>query len=174
MVKISEVRATPSLELFTELVDLLQDAVKGGASLGWTHVPSTKEARNYWMQVLEAVGRGECILLLATDDHIVAGAVQLAIAPKQNARHRGEVRKLMVHSQFRRRGIAKALMAALEDTALQRGIHLLVLDTREGDIAEKLYASLDYIRVGVIPGFALSTSGNYDPTVIFYRQLPIA
>jgi ribosomal protein S18 acetylase RimI-like enzyme len=98
--------------------------------------------------------------------------VQLALSPKQNAKHRGEVQKLMVHSQFRRRGIAKALMASLEATARQRGIHLLVLDTREGDAAERLYATLEYTRVGVIPGFALSTSGNYDPTVIFYRHLP--
>lgn len=174
MLKISELKTTPSLELFSELVELVQDAVGGGASLGWTATPSTKDARNYWTEVLEGVARGERLLFVATDDHVCAGAVQLCFAPKQNAKHRGEVQKLMVHSQFRRRGIGQALLNALENAAAARGLTLLVLDVRSGDPAEAFYQHAGYRFVGQIPGFARAADGRYEPTSIFYRPLSAA
>ena len=171
MLKISELKTTPSLELFAELVELVQDAVGGGASVGWTQVPSTKDARNYWTEVLESVGRGERLLFVATDDHVCAGAVQLALTGKQNGRHRAEVQKLMVHSQYRRRGIAQALMERLENAAAARGLTLLVLDTRAGDPAEALYRRLGWQFAGSIPGYAQSTEGVYEANAIYWRRL---
>jgi acetyltransferase len=174
MLEIKELKAPPSLELFSELVELLQDTVGRGASIGWTQVPGTKDARNYWTQVLEAVGRGERLLFVATDNHVCAGAIQVAFAPRQNARHRGEVQKLMVHSQYRRRGIGQALIAAIETAARARGLTLLVLDVRSGDDAERLYKRCGYEYVGSIPGFVQSVNGAFDPTSIYYRRLGAA
>jgi acetyltransferase len=174
MLRISELKAPPSLELFSELVELLQDAISGGASIGWTEVPTTKDARNYWTRVLEAVGRGERLLFVATDNHVCAGAIQLALEPRQNGRHRGEVQKLMVHSQFRRKGIGRALVTALENSAAARGLTLLLLDVRSGDVAEQLYRRAGYQLVGSVPGYARSTAGTFDPTSIYYRQLSAA
>jgi ribosomal protein S18 acetylase RimI-like enzyme len=174
MLRISELKTPPSLELFSELVELLQDAVSSGASIGWIDVPDTKEARNYWTEVLEAVGRGERALFVATDNHVCAGAVQLSYAQRPNSRHRAEVQKLMVHSQYRRRGIGRALLAALETAALAHKRSLLILDVRSGDAAEKLYASAGYKRVGEIPGYVSSPGGSFDPTTIYFRQLSAA
>ena len=171
MQEIKEIRVPPSLELFSELVELLQDAVTGGASIGWTTVPNTREARNYWTAVLEAVGRGERQLFVATDNHVCAGAIQLALAAKPNARHRGEVEKLLVHSQYRRRGTGRALLAALEKAAAARGRTLLVLDTIAGTPAEQLYRQAGYQLVGNVPGYAQSTKGVFEATAIYYRQL---
>jgi acetyltransferase len=171
MPKIIELKTPPSLELFSELVELLQDAVNGGASIGWTQVPSTKDARNYWTEVLEAAGRGERALFVATDNHVCAGAVQLSLATLPNARHRGVVQKLMVHSGFRRRGIGRALMASLEKAALARGLTLLVLDVISGAAAEQLYRKSGWRQVGTIPDYAQSTRGVFEPTVYYYRQL---
>jgi len=174
MLEIKELKAPPSLELFSELVELLQDAVGGGASIGWTQVPSTTDARNYWTEVLEAVGRGERLLFVATDNHVCAGAIQVAFAPRQNARHRGEVQKLMVHSQYRRRGTGQALIAAIEKAAQARGLTLLVLDVRSGDDAERLYKRCGYEYAGSIPGFIQSADGSFDPTSIYFRRLGAA
>jgi ribosomal protein S18 acetylase RimI-like enzyme len=174
VLKISELKTTPSLELFAELVELVQDSVGGGASLGWTDVPGTKEARDYWTQVLEGVGRGERLLFVATDDHVCAGAVQLCFASKQNARHRGEVQKLMVHSQYRRRGIGQALMTALENAAAARGLTLLVLDTIAGGEPESFYRQCGYTLSGTIPDFARSTGGKLEPTAIYWKKLSAA
>jgi len=174
MLRINELKATPSLALFSELVELLQDSVTGGASIGWTEVPSTKEARNYWTQVLESVGRGERALFVATDDHVCAGAIQLTFSPRQNSRHRGEIQKLMVHSSYRRKGIGRALLTALENAATAHGLSTLVLDTRTGDDAEQLYRKAGYQFVGTIPGYLRTADGTPEATSIFYRHLSAA
>ncbi len=172
MLKIQEVKTTPSLELFSELVELLQETVSDGASIGFLTAPATKDARNYWTGILEQVGRGERRLFVATDDHVCAGSVQLVRPQKANATHRGEVQKLMVNTQFRRRGIGSALINALEKAAIDDGLTLLVLDTRSGDPAERLYSKLHWKAVGQIPNFARSANGRLEPTTVFYRELP--
>jgi len=47
-----------------------------------------------------------------------------------------------------------------------------VLDTRQGDNAERLYRTLGYHEAGVIPAYAQSASGTLESTVIFYKILP--
>ncbi|ELW83332.1 toxin-antitoxin system, toxin component, GNAT family [Acinetobacter sp. OIFC021] len=34
-----------------------------------------------------------------------------------------------------------------------------------------MYSKIGFVRVGVIPSFALSSNGNYDGTAIYYKQL---
>ncbi|MBU3085020.1 AMP-binding protein [Acinetobacter seifertii] len=43
--------------------------------------------------------------------------------------------------------------------------------SREGDVSELLYRKIGFTRVGVIPGFALSSNGNYDGTAIYYKKI---
>jgi ribosomal protein S18 acetylase RimI-like enzyme len=81
------------------------------------------------------------------------------------------VQKLLVHTRFRRRGLARRLMEALETSARQRKLSLLVLDTVEGDAAEQLYPQIGYQRAGEIPAYARSGAGGLDATVIFYKLL---
>jgi ribosomal protein S18 acetylase RimI-like enzyme len=77
-----------------------------------------------------------------------------------------------VHPDFRRLGLAKALMAELERQAGERGRSLLTLDTRTGDKAEPLYASLGYTTAGIIPGYCRDPfQGNLDSTTLMYRAL---
>ena len=171
MLEIRELTAPPSLELFSELVELLQDTVSSGATTGWTTVPSTKEARNYWTEVLEAVGRNERRLFVATDNHVCAGAVQLALPPRENSRHRGQVQKLMVHSQYRRRGIGLALVQALENYAAAHGLALLVLDVHSGSPAESVFKRAGYQSAGTIPGFWRSPRGTLEAATIYFRRL---
>ena len=47
----------------------------------------------------------------------------------------------------------------------------LVLDTRQGDVAERLYLKQGYIRAGSIPQYARSADGTLHTTVFFYRLL---
>jgi GNAT superfamily N-acetyltransferase len=75
-----------------------------------------------------------------------------------------------VHRRARRRGIGAALMRAAEQTALECGKTLLVLDTASGD-AERLYERMGWTRVGVIPGYALWPDGGLCETTYFYRHL---
>ena len=61
-------------------------------------------------------------------------------------------------------------MRAAEQEALARGKLLLCLDTASG-AAERIYESLGWTRVGIIPDFALLPDGGFCDTTIFYKRL---
>jgi GNAT superfamily N-acetyltransferase len=151
-------------------MELLRDSVDSGASIGFLAPLPATEGRDFWRAVRSELAAGR-ILLGAYADGKLVGSVQLAPVAKPNGRHRAEVQKLLVLQAFRGRGIAKALMAALERKAGELGRWLLVLDTVPRQPAEKLYERLGYVRAGVVPDYAESSSGGFDPTVIFYKRL---
>jgi len=157
--------------LLPELITLLQDAVASGASIGFLPPLSEEEAREYWISVLEDIAQQKRVLLIARHSEQVVGAVQLEFATKTNARHRAEVQKLFVLQHERKRGIGRLLMEAIESTARKLGRTLLVLDTRLGDNAERLYRKLRYTEVGIIPSYAQSAAGMLEATIIFYKLL---
>jgi Acetyltransferases len=154
-----------------QLVSLLRDAVEGGASVGFMPPLGAEAAEAYWLEALQEVRQGTRVLLVSSVDGEVSGAVQLALATKENGAHRAEVQKLFVHSRFRERGIGRALMSAVEEAARAEGRTLLVLDTEQGSAAESLYAKYGYTRAGVIPQYARSADGSLHSSVFFYRLL---
>jgi acetyltransferase len=168
---VAEIREITELN-FNEgtLSELLIDAVDSGASVGFLAPLQLNDAIDYWQKVRRTLGNGVVLLGAFVDGRLV-GSVQLALATQANAAHRAEVQKLFVLREFQKRGIAAQLMAMLEDKAKERGRALLVLDTRLGDTAERLYSRIGYQRVGVIPEFAMSSDGRLDGTVIFYKRV---
>jgi ribosomal protein S18 acetylase RimI-like enzyme len=150
---------------------LLQNAVDNGASIGFLPPLSEQEARDYWTTTIAQLEQGTRLLLVAHEGEQVLGSVQLELVTKPNAPHRAEVQKLMVHTSHRGQGIGRALMVALEDAARSEGRTLLVLDTREGDVAEALYRKLGYLFVGAIPQYVISEDGTFSSTLLFYRLL---
>ena len=153
------------------LTALLTDTVDGGASVGFLPPLNTRTAEQYWTDVAEAIEHSQRTLFAVWAGGVLAGAVQLQRAATPNGRHRGEVMKLMVHRRFRGHGVAAQLMAAVEEEALRQGISLLVLDTRQGDVAERLYRRLGWQEAGVVPRYARSADGTLHATVIFYKEL---
>ena len=171
MVSIRCVRLEDEAAILPELVALLQDTVSSGASVGFLPPLSREDAERYWQDVFQDLAQHRQILLVADDAGVVVGSVQLALASKPNALHRAEVQKLFVLQSQRRRGTGRALMHAVEQVAREHGRTLLVLDTRQGDAAERLYRMLGYQEAGVIPGYARSAMGSLDATVLFYKEL---
>lgn len=168
---IAEIKTTPSLELFSQLVDLLQDAVQSGASVGFIAPLSTADARNYWLASLAEVARGDRVVLLATDGSNVIGCAQLMLTSRINARHRADVQKLLVHSQAQGKGLGRALLQAIEKVAQQKGRTLLLADARTEGRGENLFLRAGYTKVGTIPRFQRGPDGNFDSTTIFFRNL---
>lgn len=154
-------------ETHHQLTELLIRVVEDGASVGFLPPLSYDEASAYWEDVL---GPG-VTLWVAVQDGQAIGTVQLQCAMKANGRHRAEVAKLMVDPASRRGGIGRALMLHLEPKAKAEGRTLLVLDTREGDPSNKLYQSLGYIQAGIIPDYAISSNGQLDGTVLYYKRI---
>jgi ribosomal protein S18 acetylase RimI-like enzyme len=155
------------------LAGIMQACVNDGASIGYVLPFGRHDGEAFWRQkVLPAVADGGRLLLVALAGDGIAGTVQLDHDTPPNQSHRAEVRKLLVHPAFRRQGIARALMAALETHARRLGRSLLTLDTRTGDSAEPLYASLGYRTTGIIPGYCRDTAtARLDSTTIMYKHL---
>ena len=113
--------------------------------------------------VLDAAefARAEVQLLVARD---AAGAAlgMVALVPERLAAPRwAELKRMFVHEDARGTGLGRALLAAVESAAAERGIPLLRLETGEPQAAAiRLYERWGFVR---IPPF-----GEYvhDPTSI--------
>jgi GNAT superfamily N-acetyltransferase/uncharacterized damage-inducible protein DinB len=153
------------------LADVLVDCVEGGASVSFLHPLTRDRAESFWRRVAEGVAAGERALLVAEDAGGICGTVQLVLAQPENQPHRADLVKMLVHRRARRRGLGAALMRAAEGAARECGKTLLVLDAVTGGDAERLYGSLGWVRVGVIPRYALMPRGAPCGTTLFYRDL---
>jgi GNAT superfamily N-acetyltransferase len=152
------------------LVDVLIDCVEGGASVSFMWPLTRERARAFWQRVARGVTAGERVLVIAEDAEGVCGTVQLILDQPENQPHRADLAKMLVHRRARRRGLGAALMRAAEAAARDCGKTLLVLDTASDD-AERLYEREGWVRVGVIPGYALLPHGGPCATTYFYRNL---
>ncbi len=156
------------------LAAVLHACVHAGASVSFVLPFSLADAESFWRRkVLPGLHAGTVVLLAARDQGRIVGTVQIDCDTPPNQPHRAEVRKLLVHPEARRRGLARALMAELERRAAARGRTLITLDTASDDKAEPLYRSLGYNVVGVIPDYSLDPAGTprRDPTTIMYKHL---
>jgi GNAT superfamily N-acetyltransferase len=81
-----------------------------------------------WEQWSEQVVTGHrvIILQLTADESELAGVVSLFMPETETGRHRSEVGRLLVSTQFRKRGIARVLMGMLEEVARGRGRWMVV------------------------------------------------
>ncbi|OAQ63213.1 GCN5-related N-acetyltransferase (GNAT) domain-containing protein [Pochonia chlamydosporia 170] len=99
------------------------------------------------------------------------GVVMLTTPYSETGAYRGYVEKLLVHKNFRGRGGARALMAALESEATRMSKNILLLDTETGSAAEAVYRKLGYVELGRVPGYGMSPAGAMKDGTFFYKQL---
>ncbi|PHK94758.1 GNAT family N-acetyltransferase [Pseudoroseomonas rhizosphaerae] len=168
---IEELTAKALAAALPELAALLEACVADGASIGFLHPMPPGEAEGWWRGLEGSLCDGSRRVLVARQEGRILGTGALALAGLPNGRHRAEVSKLMVHPAARRRGIARALMLALEGIAAAEGRTLLVLDTKTGDAGEPLYRGLGWREAGAIPGYALRSGGGVDATMFYYKAL---
>jgi GNAT superfamily N-acetyltransferase len=153
-----------------DLSALLLDAVHSGAGVSFMADLTEGQASAWWRSVV-ASSSPRAAILVARDATGILGTVQLQPSWAPNQPHRADVAKLIVHRRARGRGVARALMAALEQAAVDAGFTLLLLDTCKGGEAERLYAATGWARAGEVPGFALNPDGSLCDTVFFYKQV---
>ena len=153
------------------LAAILTDCVEGGASVSFMADLTPADALAFWTGVAEAQAADGRAVIVAEDDKGLFGVVEVIPAGPPNQPHRGDVAKMLVHRRGRRRGVGEALMRAAEQAGRDLGKSLLTLDTVEGEAAERLYARLGWVRVGVIPRYALMPDGRPWGTVVFYKDI---
>jgi GNAT superfamily N-acetyltransferase len=156
------------------LVDLLVDAVDGGASVNFVQPMTRAKALAWWAPALASQARGERLILVAEQAGHVDGTVQLVLAPQENQPFRADLAKMVVHRRARRQGLGEALLRAAEAEARALGRVLLTLDTEAASAGERLYARLGWTKFGEIPGYALRADGSRrEPAAFFYRELEL-
>ena len=153
------------------LDELLRDAVASGGSVGYVEVPSADEAREYWRGVEAALGAGMLMLFAGRFDDRLVGSVQIALDARPNSGHRGELKRLLVHTATRNRGLGTALMLAAEREARRAGLSLLILDVIADAPAERLYRALGWHSAGKVPDYAMLPDGSLGTTLFMYRRL---
>ncbi len=155
------------------LTELLHACVIGGASVNFIAPFSLVDAERFWLKrVAPGLDAGTLTVLCAFEGERLAGSVQLDCDTVPNQAHRADVKKLLVHPDFRRKGLARALMGRIEDEARAKGRSLLTLDTAAGSSAEPLYHALGYTAIGTIPGYARAVHSNaMDGATFFYKVL---
>ena len=162
--------------LRAQLIDfsqLLTDCVEARASIGFMAPFTLEQARVFWSGIADQVEIGDRLIWSARDEVTgeLLGTVQLITSLPDNQPHRGDVAKLMVSPDARRRGVADQLMAALETEARARGLRTLVLDTVTGSPADALYRKRGWVEVGAVPDYALFPDGSPCSTTFFYKSL---
>jgi GNAT superfamily N-acetyltransferase len=151
------------------LARVLVDCVEGGASVSFMQPFSLERAVEFYRGVARGVA-GERVVIAGEDELGMCGTVQLLLAQPENQPHRADLAKMLVCRRARRTGLGGALLAAAEAAARDAGKTLLVLDTASAD-AERLYERAGWVRVGVIPGYALLPEGGLCDTTVYYREL---
>ena len=154
-------------------VELLRDVVNGGAAMGFLAPLGPGDAMDYWLSLRTELNTGSRVLLGAFIDGRLVGSGQLALSRWPNARHRAELQKLIVGTRVRGRGVGRAIMAALHDSARLYGRSLIILYTRRETGAQGFYEDLGYTAAGVIPGYTFGQMGERYDTVLMYRELSL-
>ena len=154
-----------------QLVELLADAIDGGASVNYLLPFRREDLDAYWKGVAADAGnQARRVLAIIEGDRVMA-SVQLVPCRKPNQPHRADVEKLLVHSTYRQRGAGTALMNALERSARASGRWLLTLDTRTGSAADVLYPRWGWHAVGHIPDYALDPDGTPAACTLYWKRL---
>ena len=149
---------------------LLTEAAAEGAPVSFRPDLTPVAARAYWTRVAGQAARGERAVLAAWEDGVLAGTVSLDLATAPDQPHRASVKKLLVGRAWRRRGLARALLAGAEAEARAQGRRLLTLETTEGPAAA-LYRAACWVETGRLPGGRLDPSGAAIDALLFYRLL---
>lgn len=151
---------------------LLVDAVDSGGGMGFLPPLALPEAEAYWDGVAREVDAGTRVVLAARVEGELAGSAQLDLCMRPNGLHRAEVQKVMVHRRHRRRGLGRALMAAVDDAARAHGRTTLYLDTFAHQEARRMYEAAGWVHAGDVPAFARTPEGVLAATSYYYRLLP--
>jgi ribosomal protein S18 acetylase RimI-like enzyme len=149
---------------------LLQDGVAAGASLGHLASLSRADAERDWLALQPRLSDDDLLWIACAGDRIV-GCLRLRLEAGPNARHRGVVERLVVHSANRRRGIGTLLLAAALHEALARERTLLLLDVESGADAQRALERLGWECAGTIPDYLIAPDGTPRAATRLYKRL---
>jgi ribosomal protein S18 acetylase RimI-like enzyme len=152
------------------LCEATEAAIAEGGGFGWVTKPPREMLEKYWQGVLLVPGR---TLFIGRLDGVVCGSAQLIRPPRNNEAQAfsAQLMSAFVAPWARGHGLARGLVAAVEQAARRQGVVILNLDIRDTQSAAiQLYETAGYIRWGTHPGYA-SVEGRVVPGYYYYKRL---
>jgi len=120
-----------------------------------------------WLHNLDS---NRITLLSLHKDKIVGSATLILNEPQSRASHVASF-GIAVHPDFQRKGLGKQLIAALEQTARDRGIKKIEVNCYEGNAAAALYRSLNYTYEGRRLKKGRLNDGTYVDEILLYKVI---
>ena len=153
-VSIDQLNEFTGSELY-DLCDATEAAIIDGGGFGWVRPPPRNVLEAYYRGALAMPVR---LLFAGRLDGVVCASAQLVRPPDNNEAQAfsAQLMHAFVAPWARGHGLARALTLAVEEQARREGFQVLRLDVREGQTAAiQLYESLNYVRWGTNPAYAL-------------------
>jgi GNAT superfamily N-acetyltransferase len=117
---------------------------------------------------LRSLGSNRVTLLGLHKDKIIGSATLNLNEPQSRAFHVASF-GVAVHPDFQRKGLGKQLINALEQIARDRGIKKIEVNFYEGNTAEALYRSLNYVYEGRRLKKGRLNDGTYIDEILLYK-----
>ena len=153
-----------------DLCEATEAAIEEGGGFGWVKKPPRETLEKYWRGFLLVPGR---TLFVARLDGVVAGSAQLVRPPRNNEAQAfsAQLMSAFVAPWARGHGLARGLLATVEQTARRAGVAILNLDIRDTQTAAiQLYESAGYTRWGTHPAYA-RVAGRNVPGHYYFKRL---
>jgi L-amino acid N-acyltransferase YncA len=170
MIMIETLDAAAARRHIPALAEVLVDCVTHGASVSFMKPFGQADGEAFFARVADSVAAGDTVLVAAFLGDRVIGTAQLGLDMPPNQPHRAEVKKMLVHSDGRRQGIAGSMLRRIEEESLKRGRTLLILDTASEE-AKRVYERGGWSRFGFVPDFALLPDGGLCDTTYYLKDL---
>jgi len=153
-----------------DLCEATEAAIEEGGGFGWVRKPPRETLEKYWQGVLLVPGRS---LFVGRLDGVIAGSAQLIRPPRNNEAQAfsAQLMHAFVAPWARGHGLARGLIAAVEQAARQQGVEILNLDIRDTQFAAiRLYESAGYVRFGSHPAYA-RVEGRIIPGHYYFKRI---
>lgn len=170
MIRIETLGAEAAARHVPALAAVLADCVRHGASVSFMNPYGQADAEAFFRGVAAQVAADETVLVAAFLGERILGTAQLGLDMPPNQPHRAEVKKMLVHTDGRRQGIAASMLRRIEEEALSRGRTLLILDTGSEE-AMRVYERGGWSRFGFVPDYALWPDGGFCASTFYLKDL---
>lgn len=138
--------------LRAEIHAVVHDVVAAGGAVGY-HEPPTRERIDVWLDgVLKQVRDNDAAFVAANVDGVVRAVGLWRRGGTAVFQHRAEIQQIMAHPEARGLGLGKRVVKGLVDDARERGVEIVMLNTRGNNHgAIELYESLGFRECGRMP-----------------------
>ncbi|MBX3453469.1 GNAT family N-acetyltransferase [Ferrovibrio sp.] len=167
--RVEQVRVLSEDEL-DEICVAAEQAILDGSGFGWLVPPSRMVLEKYWRGVLMMPQRD---LFVARLDGAIVGSTQMLRPPSNNEAqaHAAHLTTFFIAPWARGHGLARGLLAAVEDVARKQGYRQVELDMRATQTAAmQLAEACGFQRWGTNPRYAY-VNGRYVPGYFYSKPL---